>query len=448
MAARAPLTIALINNLYPPYIVGGNEILARDVAEGLRARGHTVHVLTGRGRDLPQDGFTHAVLDIDLDRKADYFLGGLPLTVGRVLRWHLLNSTTRRNVEAVLMQLHPDLIIAWNLYMASAAPLLAAHHFGGAPLIAHPADKWLLYSLNDIGALVPAKTWLQKRFIGALRSLVQPVLRHYARPDYILAVSEFIRGLHTEAGYDPAQILATYLGIHGERFVYTPHPFPQERTWRLLFAGQLWEGKGPQVAVEAVALLRARSDIPPVELDIYGGGAEGFVAHLRNLIAARGLEDVVRVRGFAPQAELAAAFADHDLYLFCSIWDEPFSGGLLEAMGSGLPTIATTAGGTPEGVRHEENGLLVPPGNAHALAEAIARLMRDPALYAQIGAQAGAEISARWSFEAYLDRLEAAYCAIAAGHRPDAPVNIAALAPGFALAAANASLPAPDTGPA
>ncbi len=428
MAETAPLTIALINNLYPPYIVGGNEILARDVVEGLRARGHTVHVLTGLGRDLPNDGYTHQVLDINLDRKADYFLGGLPLTAARVWRWHLLNTTTRRNVEAKLMQLAPNLIIAWNLYMTSAAPLLAAHHFGGAPLIAHPADKWLLYSLNDIGALVPATTWLQKRFVGALRTLVQPTLRRMARPDYLLTVSEFIRTLHTEAGYAPAQSLATYLGIHGERFAATPHPFPQDRPWRLLFAGQLWEGKGPQVAVEAVALLRARTDIPTVELDIYGGGATGFVEHLRALIAERGLNDCARVHGFAPQPELAAAFAGHDLYLFCSTWDEPFSGGLLEAMGSGLPTIATTAGGTPEGVRHEENGLLVPPGDAQALADAIVRLIHDPVLYAKIGAHAAAEVAARWSFTAYLDRLERAYCAIVAGHQPGAPVDIAALA--------------------
>jgi hypothetical protein len=46
---RHPLTLAVIVNLYPPYVVGGNEVLARDVVEALRARGHVVHVLTGHG---------------------------------------------------------------------------------------------------------------------------------------------------------------------------------------------------------------------------------------------------------------------------------------------------------------------------------------------------------------------------------------------------------------
>lgn len=418
---RRPLTIALINNLYPPYIVGGNEILARDVCEALRRRGHTVHVLTGRGRDLPNDGFTHAALDIDLDRKEDLFLGGLPLTAARVVRWHLYNGASRRGVANTLRALRPDLVIAWNLYMASAAPLIGARAVD-APRIAHPADKWLLYSLDDIGRLVPATTTLQRLFVAGLRTVVQPLLKWFARPDYILTVSDFIRRLHLEAGYPAAQTLSTHLGVHTERFEPSEHPFPVDRPWRLLYAGQLWAGKGPQVAVRAVEILRLRADLPPVELDIYGGGAENFRTWLGDQIGAAGLAQSVRMRGFAPQPELAQAFKDHDLFLFTSIWDEPFSGGLLEAMGSGLPTIATTAGGTSEAVQDGVNGLLVPPDDPQALADAIARLMRDPELHARLGRGGAQSVQERWTFDRYIDRLEDAYYAIVEGHRRGAPV--------------------------
>ena len=197
--------------------------------------------------------------------------------------------------------------------------------------------------------------------------------------------------------------------------------------------GRLYEMLEGQVAIlsaglldsdEAVALLRARDDIPPVTLDIYGTGTDNFVEYLRSLIESHGLADSVHMHGFAPQTELAAAFAGHDLYLFCSTWDEPFSGGLLEAVCSGIPTIATTTGGSPEAVRHEENGLLVPPGDAGALADAVVRFMHDPELYGRVGACAGSEVAARWSFDAYLDRIEGAYEAIVAGHCPGAPVDI------------------------
>lgn len=420
---RRPLVIALINNLYPPYIVGGNEILARDVSEALRRRGHTVHILTGRGRDLPNDGFTHAALDVDLDRKEDLFLGGLPLTAARVIRWHLYNGASRRGVANTLRSLHPDLVIAWNLYMASAAPLIGARAIA-APRIAHPADKWLLYSLDDIGRLVPATSTLQRLFVGGLRTVVQPVLKWFARPDYILTVSDFIRRLHLDAGYPAAQTLSTHLGVHTERFEPSTHPFPGERPWRLLYAGQLWAGKGPQVAVRAVEILRQRADLPPVELDIYGGGAENFRTWLGDQIGAADLTQNVKLRGFTPQPELAQAFQDHDLFLFTSIWDEPFSGGLLEAMGSGLPTIATTAGGTPEAVQDGRNGLLVPPDDPQALADAIARLMRDPELYVRLGRGGADSVQERWTFERYIDRLEAAYYAIVDGHRRGAPVDL------------------------
>lgn len=418
------MTIALISNLYPPYIVGGYEILAHDMTEGLRARGHTVHVITGRGADLPQDGYTHPALDIDLDRKGDYFLGGLPLTAGRLVNWHLFNTSAYRNVKATLDKIQPNLVIAWNLYMASAAPLVAARIYGRAPVVAYTADKWLMYSLNDIGALVPATSWQQRAFIGGLRRGVQPVLRRMARPDYILAVSEFIRNLHCTAGYARAQTVATYLGIHTECFTYTTHAYPGQRTWRLLYAGQLWEGKGPDVAIEALALLRSRGDVPPVELDIYGGGTDGYLAHLREKIAALGLEPWVQLRGFAPRDELAVALKDHDAFLFCSIWDEPFSVGLQEAMGTGLPTIATTTGGTPEGVRHGETGLLIPPDDPQALADMVVRLMQDPELYKRLSETAGAEVAQRWTIGRWVDRVEGTCQAIVAGHRRGAPIDI------------------------
>lgn len=417
------LKLAFIVNLYPPYIVGGNEILARDVITALRERGHEVHVLTGRGAQLPADGFTHAALDLELDRKEDIFLGGLPLTGKRLVAWHLYNPRTYEGVRATLAELQPDLVIAWNLYMASMAPLVAARR-SGFPVVAQPADKWLLYGLKDLSKLVPASRPWHRWLLAAIRSVVQPVLNSQAKPHYILAVSEFIRRLHLEAGYRAAQSIATYLGVPVDLFPAVERLAAMERPWRLMFAGQLWAGKGPQVAVEAMRLLQSRRNLPPITLDIYGGGVQHFVDSLNRQIHEAGLVETVAVRGFVSRQQLAAEFARHDAYLFCSTWDEPFSGGLLEAMSTGLPVIATTAGGTPEGVQEGINGLLTPPGDAAALAAAIARLVLEPGLARRIGQQAAADVRARWSFDHYIDRLERVYRAIVAGHKPDRPITL------------------------
>lgn len=410
------LKLALIVNLYPPYVVGGNEILARDVVLALRERGHTVHVITGRGRELPRDGFTHGVLDLDLERKQDIFLGGLAPTPTRALRWHLYHPASDRAVRRLLPALDPQLVVAWNLYGASLAPLVAARRFRW-PVIAQPADRWLLWGLKDLSPVVPVKRLLPRLAMRVLRDLVQPLFARRARPDYILAVSEFLRGLHTKAGFPAQRSCATYLGVSVEAFAAVERRFPEARPWRLVFAGQLWEGKGPQVAVEALALLR-RTRRADVRLSAYGSGSPEFLAHLRALVRERGLEDVVRLEGHVPREALARAFREHHLYLFCSTWDEPFSQGLLEALGTGLPTIATATGGTPEAIEHGRNGLLVPPADPQALAEAILWLMGDRALYERLGREAAADVRRRWRFDQYVTRLEHAYALVRAGHGP------------------------------
>ncbi len=420
------LRIAFICNLYPPYIVGGNEILARDVITALRNRGHEVHVLTGRGPDLPQDGYTYQALAIDLTCKEEVFLGGLPLTAQRLVQWHLYHHPTYRGVRDALATIQPDLIIAWNLYMASAAPLIAARRHP-APLIAHPADKWLLYMLNDIRGLVPGTTARHRVGLALVQRVLQPLLRRFAHPDYLLTVSEFIRGLHTDNSYSPQQSIATFLGVPTTKFTYHIHPHPgvdKTQPWRLLFVGQLWHGKGPQVAVEAVRLLCERTDLPAVALNIFGGGTHDFVKHLQRLIDEAGVADRVTIHGFVSHERLVEEFHNHHIYLFCSLWDEPFSGGLLEAMGTGIPTIATTAGGTPEAVIDGQNGLLVAPDDAPALADAISRLMCDPTLYATIGAQGAADVERLWTFDRYIDRLETVYRAIVTGHRTGEPIQL------------------------
>lgn len=427
-----PLQLAFIVNLYPPYIVGGNEILARDVIEALRQRGHTVHVLTGRGPALPQDGFTHQVLDLDFERKQDLFFGGLPLTLPRLFAWHLYNRRSAQGVTTALRAIHPDLVIAWNLYMASAAPLVAAQRLP-YPVIAQPADKWLLYMLHDIRQLVPAQTPLQKLALTAIQRSIQPLLRRLARPDYLLTVSEFIRQLHLAAGYSHAQSRSTYLGIPTNKFTQHERPFPGQTPWRLLFVGQLWAGKGPQIAIEAVRHLAeerraGKLETPPLFLDLFGSGHEDYLRYLTQLVANYGLQEQIKFHGFVDHARLVQEFHSHHLYLFCSLWDEPFSGGLLEAMGTGIPTIATSAGGTPEAVIDGHNGLIVPPNDPVALAAAIRRLQQDPALYAAIGQQGAADVQQRWRFDQYIDRVEALYQAMISAHRQGQALDLHTLA--------------------
>ncbi len=113
---------------------------------------------------------------------------------------------------------------------------------------------------------------------------------------------------------------------------------------------------------------------------------------LRDAIAAHGLGARVTLAGEWPQERLDAAYAAADVFVLAS-FHEGYGMAFAEALAHGLPIVATTGGAIAETVP-ESAGLLVPPGDAAALAGALARLIDDPSLRARLAAGAAAAGSA------------------------------------------------------
>jgi len=401
------MRIVRLTNLYPPYIVGGYEMLTRDVAEELTVRGHDVHVLTARGRQLDGAPKIHQAFNYSLDNKEALFLGGRKLTAVELFRHHVFDLATYRNVRRTVRQLRPDIVVADNLYMASAAPLLAVRD-APCPVVAQVADKWLLFSLVDWSLVVQPRARSKKLAVRAVRQLIQRPLSHFVRLDGIVTVSNFIRGLYIGAGFSPDKLETKYLGVDNRLLLPGPaHPIHDPV--RLVFAGGLWEGKGPQVIVRAMRLLSQRSDLPRFQLDLFGEGADGFKEYLRWLIREEGVEEHVSFHGFVALEQLVAAMRAADIFVFSSIWDEPFAITPLLALGCGTPLVATRAGGTPEGFMDGETALLIPINDPLAMADAIARLTQDERLRLKLRESGIRDASERWSFSAYVDRLEEFY---------------------------------------
>jgi glycosyltransferase involved in cell wall biosynthesis len=400
--------IAHIISLYPPYIVGGNEMLARDIVDALRARGYDVHVLTARGPELDEIPHVHQVLNYSLEAKADLFQGGKVLSLLENVRHHVFDPTTYRNVRHTLKELQPDLIIIDNLYMASAAPLLAVRGFR-CPVIAQVADKWLIYLLRDLRLLIQTDVGLRHMLLQAYVRLVQPWLWKLGCPDEILSISAFMKRFYVEAGYPTERITPTYLGVDTSLYRSRRAPHTATNNLEIVFAGQLWEGKGPQILVAALGLLRQREPDLALRLRFVGEGNEGFKQRLRQAIREYDLEGQTVFDGFVPLDVLAERLRNADIFAFPSVWDEPFSIVLPAAMASGLPVIATATGGTPETFEHGAEGLLIPAGDAEALAGAISTLAHDPTLRNGLSRAAVARVQQTWSFDAYIDRLERHY---------------------------------------
>jgi glycosyltransferase involved in cell wall biosynthesis len=164
---------------------------------------------------------------------------------------------------------------------------------------------------------------------------------------------------------------------------------------RLLGVGRLVAKKGFDVVVDACGELDRRG--VPFEATIVGPDDDAG-PELRRRIAELGLDDRVRILGQMSQAELYEEYRRASAFcLPCRVLDNGDRDGipnvLAEAMALGTPVVTTGISGIPEIVRHGVNGLLVPPDDPRAVADAIVRLRDDRALARRISSEARATVA-------------------------------------------------------
>lgn len=171
--------------------------------------------------------------------------------------------------------------------------------------------------------------------------------------------------------------------------------------------GRLAEWKGQHVFLEAFA--KAFADEPRTRARLIGSamfGEEDYEARLRRQVEDLGIADRVEFRGF--REDVTAELADLSILVHCSITPEPFGQVVIEGMVSGVPVIASAAGGPAEIINDGVDGLLTPPGDVDALAEALRRLAYDRELRFRLG-DAAQESAKRFSPESAATRLMAVY---------------------------------------
>jgi glycosyltransferase involved in cell wall biosynthesis len=160
--------------------------------------------------------------------------------------------------------------------------------------------------------------------------------------------------------------------------------------------------KDPQTLLAAAERLIAQSY--PVVFHLAGEGPLG--ESLRDEIARRGLSERVVMHGHV--ADIPAFLQSLDIFVLCSR-SEGLPHALLEAMAAGRAVVATAVGGNVELVQDGDNGLLVPPGDPQALANALARLITDPDLAVRLGHAARRSVANRFDLAAMAERFAEFY---------------------------------------
>jgi glycosyltransferase involved in cell wall biosynthesis len=260
----------------------------------------------------------------------------------------------------------------------------------GVPAARLARTPVVIASQRDMGNL---RSWGQQ----SLHSMVLGLATH------ILVNSEAIaaRLAHTRAARH-SRLEMVPNGVDLSRFEPVATPNNPEMTTVATLAN-LRPEKGLLQLVEAAAIVMRRA--PRARFVIWGEGA--LRTDLEARIRTLGLTGRVEMRGAT--RDPAQALKQCQIFVLASL-SEASSNVVLEAMATGLPVVGTRVGGIPGLVDDHRTGLLVPPDNAPALAEAILRLIEAPAMASEMGAQGRARALAEFGMNRMHERIDRFYC--------------------------------------
>jgi colanic acid/amylovoran biosynthesis glycosyltransferase len=392
---------------------------------GLRARGLHIETASINAPDRPLDALP--AVEATEARATFYLKGKPPLSAAFTLLTILLTAPAAvfRGLSAVFAVSGLTLRqrAFWLFYLAEALllgrwmqqrnlPHLHVH-FGGAVASVGmlTSAAWRIpYSLTIHGP---------EELLNADSYQLRAKLDHAA---FVFCISDFCRSQLLQLtppahwprfqvirlGVDPVllgpQSRTTTSGIR-----YPGKPRPIE----IVCTGRLVPAKGHRILLEALRLLRDRGTLTdiPVHLTLIGAGPEQ--PSLQHFVAHHALADAVTFTSALSHPQTLAHLRRADLFVLAS-FAEGIPVAIMEAMALGIPCISTTIAGIPELIHSGVDGILVPPANAPALADALETLLTDPTLRKNLGNSARQRIITQYnlplnqellahSFEAHLN---------------------------------------------
>lgn len=401
------MRILVVSNLYPPYHIGGYELACQDVVTCLSAIGHHVSVTTStRNCRRPQVGQEVArIFWMYMPAR----LTGRPIAIQLLLYLRdriigmLAGVWNRAVIKKIVQRRRPDLILIFN---PSHLGLLLLNwlHGQAIPVVHDVSDLWLLDAYSLLRTVNGAPVSRQYKIERKVNALVARAIRHdHRRLDLRRSYfrSHFLRQQMSEAGLRVGAAPVIHHGIPPNESGAAGGGLRAG----IVFSGRLWPEKGPDILLEALLLLKHNGFLHGQEITLIGPVEEGmYRKRLEDLRLRLQPEVTVRFTGQIPREEAITLVRRHAIFVFPVLWDEPFSIVLLEAMRDGLAIVATKTGGSSEILQENVNCLVIPKRDSSALATAIARLIKDPALRYSLGSGARAAAS-EFTIEQSMERI-------------------------------------------
>jgi glycosyltransferase involved in cell wall biosynthesis len=377
------MRIALVSDWYYPKI-GGVATHMHQLAIYLRKRGHEVSIVTndletGKERELKElgielvkvPGIVSPVFGINItyslksNRELGEFLGDFEVV-------HAHHAFTPLSLKAVKAG-----------RTLGKATLLTTHSIS----FSHESSLWSALGLTF------------------------PLFTHYLKhPHEIIAVSKAAKAFIEHFTDSPVRVIPN--GVDDERF----RPIDKKDRDRIkeelgvngdliLYVSRMSFRKGPHVLLNAFQSIAKKRD--DVVLVMVGSGE--MLPFLKAQAKFLGIEDRVRFMGYVSDDLLPKLYASADVFVLPSITADAFGIVVLEAMASGVPVVTTTVGGIPEVITESGSGVLVPPGDEVALAEAVSKLLPDKELAKKFGEAGRKDVERRYSWKVVVREIESVY---------------------------------------
>lgn len=386
------MKILFINHLCGYF--GGVEQYIADVARGFKDRNHEIFLAYGQTTEKKPEAYSELFHDVfQLDE----------LTRGA--------SEKASDFEKILKEVNPDVIFAHKLesvgfllkHMAQYPIFIMVHDHNLCCPRQHKYFFWNRKICNlpfgwhcffDLAFLEKnPKSRLKFSFKNIFSAFSE--MKKYRRLQNIIVGSNAMYQELLANTFKHEQIIVQAPVINLPVRGYTPPPDRSE----ILYVGQLIKGKGVDLLIEALSMVKR-----DFHLKIVGDG--NAAAELRDMIERKGLNGKIELCGWIDREKLATFYRDCLFTVVPSRWPEPFGMVGLEAMSFGRACVGFKVGGIPDWLEDEVTGYLVAPQNCRQMAEKLDFLLENPHAAAELGKNGRESFLKKFDFLQSIERLE------------------------------------------
>ena len=388
------MRILILNDLGTP--TGGAELMSAAMRDLLRSRGHEVVLMTS-STGVGVHG-SHA----------DVTFFGVQSALGTLLK--TANPLAVWKLQQVLRSFHPD-VVHVRMFMTHFSPAILPLLLR-VPCLYHAVSEETVCPvvnkvLPDGSPCNEQPGWVCRQCLSPqawVAAMAQRGLLHHWRGaiDQVVANSEYLRRLLEKGGFEDVQVIFNGVPSQPPRQSLTDPP-------TVTYAGRLSSVKGVDVLLWAMT--RVVADIPQAKLLLAGDGPMREV--LQRKAMELGIDDQVTWLGHLSRDQIGGALSPGWVHVVPSIASETFGLTCAEAMVRGVAVVASDHGGLADQIEHGRSGLLTPPGDAVALANALLVLLHDKQRCERLGAAARQRALAHFTLDRCVQQFEQVYIDLA-----------------------------------